>query len=82
MPNMARLTQLIEDSSARAKTLALSGAIAAWQGDYARGVPLLEQGAALFEQLGETSQAVNALMNKGDVEQTSQVLAKGLAMGP
>ncbi len=80
------LNGLPDGSGARAKALVLAGGVAAWQGDYARGVPLLEEGVALFERLGERNHAVSALMtlgialmNKGDLERASQVLSRGLA---
>lgn len=80
------LNSLPDESGARAKALALAGGVTTWQGDYARGVPLLEEGVALFERLGERDHAISALMtlgialmNKGDLERAGQVLSRGLA---
>jgi predicted ATPase len=80
------LNSLPSESAARAKALALAGGVAAWQGDYERGVPLLEEGVALFERLGERNHVVSALMtlgialmNNGDLERAAEVLSRGLA---
>ncbi len=80
------MNRLPTESAARAKALVLAGGVATWQGDYAHGVPLLEEGVALFERLGERDHAVSALMtlgiallNKGDLERAGQVLSRGLA---
>ena len=79
------LAKLPEDSAGRAKALALSGAMAVWQGDTQRGVPLLEQGVALFEKVGDRTSQTNALMmlglallNMGQLERAGQVLQQGL----
>ena len=80
------LNRLPGESAARAKALVLAGGVATWQGEYVRGVSLLEEGVALFERLGERDHAVSALMtlgialmNKGDLERAGQVLSRGLA---
>jgi len=85
----AMLNQLDGESSARAKAVTLRGSVAVWQGDYDLGIPLIQQGAALFGKLGKAHHQTEAMMmlglallNKGDRAAASEVMARGLGLPP
>ncbi len=85
----AMMSRLSDESSARAKAVTLRGSVAVWQGDYERGIPLIQQGADMFGRLGKTDNQTEAMMllglallNKGDRAAASAVMAQGLGLPP
>jgi predicted ATPase/DNA-binding CsgD family transcriptional regulator len=51
----------------RAKALSQAGFLAIWQGDYQRSAALLEEGMALFKQLGDKAGVATSLFHLGNM---------------
>ncbi len=74
-------------TAARARALNGAGWMSLWGGDYRRAVSLLEEGVALFRELGETDEAVISLaylgmtaVRQADTERTSALREEAEAL--